>query len=109
MRRPQKLTRFMAAVWLSLSGNAFAAYYTGTVDMLEVWTNGNIAFTLNTTGVPCNGQFIINQSWVGAKNFYAMLIAAKTADREVSVYNVQCGFADGTAVNYALVAYLYLP
>jgi hypothetical protein len=76
---------------------------------LEAWRSGNVAFTLNATGVPCNGQFILSKSDEGTKNHYAMLMAAKTAGRTVRAYFIGCGPAEGVpSSNYALVNYLYL-
>ncbi len=86
-----------------------AAYYTGEITMLEAWRTGNVAFTLNAAGVPCNGQFILNKSDPGTPRLYAMLVAAKAADRTVRAYFDFCGPAEGYgSTNYAQVAYLYL-
>ena len=82
--------------------------FSGKVAMLEAWRQGNVAFTLATTGVPCNGQFILNKSDLGTKNMYAMLVAAKTTGATVRVYFEGCGSAEGTSTSYAQVAYLYL-
>lgn len=85
------------------------AYYTGEITMLEAWRTGNVAFTLDVAGAPCNGQFILNRSDDGTKNLYAMLVAAKAADRTVKVYFIGCGPAEGVSgSNYAQLNYLYL-
>jgi hypothetical protein len=84
-------------------------YYIGSVVMLEAWRTGNVAFTLDAVGVPCNGQFVLNKSDDGAKNLYAMLVVAKAADRAVKVYFTGCGPAEGVSgSNYAQLNYLYL-
>lgn len=86
---------------------AQAPNYTGYVGWLEMWKSGNAAFTLTVGGVPCNGQFIINKSDPGAKSLYAMVMAAKLADRPIRVYGGTCIAAEGGGVNYAEVLYLY--
>jgi len=84
-------------------------YYIGYVEMLEAWRTGNVAFTLAVSGVPCNGQFILNKLDDETKNLYAMLVAAKAADRTVKVYFTGCGPAEGVSgTNYAQINYLYL-
>src|SRR5687767_7408293 len=45
---------------LAISRLAAASTHTGTVAMLELWPNGNVAFTLNGVTLPCNGQVIVN-------------------------------------------------
>lgn len=93
---------------LSLAApSAWAAQYTGSVNMLEAWPSGNIAFTLDVAG-PCNGQFIINASAPGAKNLYAALLSAKISGKTVRVAQSACGPADGYGGNYAFVDYLYV-
>jgi hypothetical protein len=85
------------------------AYFTGEVSMLEGWQTGNVAFTLFASGVPCNGQFILNKSDPGAKNLYAMLLTAKASGKTVTVYFTTCGVAEGYgSTSYAQVGYLYL-
>lgn len=87
--------------------------YTGTVDMLEIWKSGNVAFSLlpAVTGY-CNGQFIVNASALGSKNLVATLIAAKTAGKPVRVYSTAdttgCVAADGYGGTYLEPAYVYL-
>jgi hypothetical protein len=84
------------------------AYYTGNVIWLEVWKNGNVAFTLATSGVPCNGQFVINGGLEGARNAYAALLGAKLADKPLRVYVGSCVTPPGTSGSYADVNYLYI-
>ncbi len=107
-----RATLVAACVGLVLTTAAFSqspAYYTGEVLMLEAWRTGNVAFTLDAPGVPCNGQFILNKSDPGSKGLYAMLLAAKAAGRTVRAYVDGCGAAEGhSGTNYAQVAYLYL-
>jgi hypothetical protein len=88
--------------------HAQAVSYTGQISMLEAWPLGNVAFTLNTPGVPCNGQFILNKSDAGTNRMFAILVAAKAAGTPVRVYFVTCGPAELAGGNYAQVAYLYM-
>lgn len=82
--------------------------YTGTITMLEGWRLGNVAFTISATGVPCNGQFVLNKSDAGTSKLFAMLVAAKTAGTPVRVYFGGCGPAESAGGDYAQVAYLYM-
>jgi hypothetical protein len=107
--------KLKGAVILALSCAAWSAiaqapaFYTGQVVMLEAWRAGNVAFTLNATGVPCNGQFILNKSDPGTKNLYALLVTAKAAGMNIRAYFDGCGPAEGYgSTNYAQVAYMYL-
>ena len=56
-----RITKYFAACVavssLMLSTSAFATYYTGNITMLETWTSGNVAFTINAPGVPCNARW----------------------------------------------------
>ena len=98
-----------ALIGIDLPAGAQApAYYIGTITMLEAWRTGNVAFQLDVAGIPCNGQFIINKSDAGSKNFYATLLTAKATEKTVRVYFDSCGPAEGYGGNYAGVAYLYL-
>jgi hypothetical protein len=116
MKHNRKKASFLLvlATALSLSAIGPAAaqspnYYIGTVVMLEGWRTGNVAFTLSASGVPCNGQFILNKSDDGSKNLYALLLSAKATDRTVKVYFTGCGPAEGVAgSDYAQLNYLYL-
>jgi hypothetical protein len=94
---------------LFVSGVAAADpfYATGNVLWLEVWSSGNVAFTLTGVTAPCNGQFLINASSPGIKNIYAALLAAKHAGTAVGVHQSICGPAEGYGGSYALVDYLY--
>jgi hypothetical protein len=87
---------------------ASASTHDGTVAQLEVWPNGNVAFTLNGATVPCNGQAIVNASQAGVKNLYAALLSAKIAGKPVRLWTSVCGPADGyyPSVLYATVDYL---
>jgi hypothetical protein len=89
--------------------SALATDYTGTVDSLELWVNGNIAFTLSQPVAPgCTlNQFILNKSADGTRNMYAALLAAKKSGSSVRVTTNGCGVAEGyTASTYNLVTYL---
>lgn len=88
-----------------------AGVLTGQVGMLEVWRNGNIAFTLNPgvdTGCQAAGQFILNASEPGTRNQLAVLITAKASRKQVQVYIRSCGAAAGYGGDYAIPEYLYL-
>lgn len=101
--------RFLLAALLAFSSSiAAAADYTGKVDMLESWNNGNVAFSLMSSVSTCNAQFILNVSAAGSKNQYAVLLAAKSKDVQVKVVVGSCVTADGGGANYNSVIYLYL-
>ena len=102
-------SKVLAAVFGLLFGASAQAWtnFTGNLVMLEVWSSGNIAFTLSVANVPCNGQFIINASTAGAKNLYAALLLARAAGTTITVSNSVCGPADSYGGNYAIVDYLY--
>jgi hypothetical protein len=94
-----------ALCWL---GSASAAEYTGTVAMLEVWSNGNVAFSLSVAAPTCNQQFVLNKSNPGTKNLYAALLAAKHTGRPIRVITeASCGPAEGYGGSYNLPIYVY--
>jgi hypothetical protein len=79
--------------------------------MLEVWKNGNVAFSITPAPGACNNQFILNFSDPGTKNQYATLLAAKSRGSQVMVYtNPTCvaaeNFPSAGAV-YNETQYLY--
>ncbi len=101
----------LATAWMAkppAEAQTVPNYYTGTVAMLEAWTNGHVAFSLNVANAPCQQQFLVNGNLPGAKNFYAMLLTAKASDRPVKAYVGSCGGIDGGGFAYAHVTYLYL-
>jgi len=107
----RKILAALAAI-LGLTGAAAAnaqapTYYTGTIAWMEVWKSGNLAFALNGVTAPCNGQFIVNKSDPGFKNYYAALLAAKLTDRPVRLYFSGCIPAENYGGSYAEVAYMY--
>jgi len=98
-----------SVVALLATGFASADSYTGTVSMLEVWRNGNVAFTLSTAAGTCNGQFVINKTADGAKNQYAAVLAAKTSGRSVRVETTaSCGPAENYGGSYNIPEYIYV-
>src|SRR5690349_13682917 len=105
-----KILLLALAAWISVVSIARADNFTGSIDMLEVWKSGNVAFTLTTSTGTCNGQFMINGTTgdPGAKNIYAAVLAAKKTGSPVRVYTSGCGPADGYGGNYNLVLYLYV-
>ena len=82
-------------------------WYVGNVTWIEVWKAGNVAFKLDVANPPCNGQYGLNKSDPGFKNLYAALIAARFADRPITVYAPSCVPAEGYGGSYASVEYLY--
>jgi hypothetical protein len=104
------MTVLSVMVLLNLTSirSALAGDFTGKVEMLEVWENGNIAVSLTPAIVGCNAQVILNQSRPGTKNLYAALLAAKHADRAVRIYTNGCGIADGYGGSYNLPLYIYV-
>lgn len=85
-----------------------ATNYTGTVNWIEVWPSGNVAFTLSGVTPACStAQFIINKSNDGAKNLYALLLTAKASGNSIMVSQSVCGPAEGYGSSYAIFDYLY--
>ena len=78
----------LAIVLSVMSAPALAEQFTGYVSILEVWSNGNVAFSLTTSPAMsrCNNQFILNKSYDGTKNQLAVLLAAKRTNTPVAVY-----------------------
>jgi hypothetical protein len=107
MRRRSLFALFISAGLLS---GAFAQTindsFTGNVLWIEVWKTGNVAFKLDVSNPPCNGQFVLNNLDPGLKNQYAALIAAKLSDRPIRVYVSSCIAAEGYGGSYASVDYL---
>lgn len=90
------------------AAHGYATNYTGRVNWIEVWSSGNVAFTMTGVTVPCTlQQFIISKSSDGAKNLYAMLLTAKATGQSIMVVQSTCGPADGGGGNYGVVDYLY--
>ena len=108
MRLKECIALAAAIAAIGINQSAYAADYTGTVGMLEVWRNGNVAFTLSVPATTCNGQFILNASDPGSKNQYAALLAAKRTGTQVRVIAGTCGVAENyNSVLYNIVEYLY--
>jgi hypothetical protein len=108
-----KIKKYFAIVLVSVLTTlnvspVYAADITGTVAMLEVWRNGNVAFTLSAPISECNQQFILNVSSPGTKNMYAALLAAKKTGAPVRVYTGGCGLAEQYGGSYNIVEYLYV-
>jgi hypothetical protein len=100
------------AVLLSLgvlcAAQSQATNFTGSVNWIEVWPSGNVAFTLTGVTIPCaTQQFIINKSNEGSKNLYALLLTAKATGNTITVSQSTCGPAEGYGSSYALVDYMY--
>jgi len=90
------------------SSSALADQYTGYVSVLEVWKNGNVAFSLSPAIPGCNSQGILNASAPGTKNQYAALLAAKASHTQVSVYVTgTCIVAEGYGPGYHDPLYIY--
>ena len=105
-----KIRTFLALASLLGGEAAFAADYTGNVNMLEIWRTGEVAFTLATTVGTCNGQFIINPSWNdAAKSLYAAVLSAKTKGAPIRVITSACAPADAMpSSSYNVPVYLYV-
>jgi hypothetical protein len=99
----------ISALMLSLASiPAFADQYTGTVGLLEVWKNGNVAFSISGVAT-CNGQFILNLNDPGTKNQYAALLAAKTQGKAITVNTgATCIAAQGYGGSYNEPLYIYV-
>jgi hypothetical protein len=78
------------------------------VIVLEVWRSGDIEFKLDAAGVPCNERFVLNKFDPGTKDFYPMLLTAKSSERTVRAYFDVCGPAEGSGGNFALIQFLRL-
>ena len=92
---------------LFFAGIANSADVTGKIEMIEVWANGNIAFSFYPPMGVCNNQVILNASIGSTKNIYAAILAAKHADRSVRVVTNGCGPAEGYGGSYNLPLYVY--
>jgi hypothetical protein len=101
-----------AAGALGLSPPARAdVSYSGTIEIIEVWKLGNVAFRLNGVSGTCanNNWMVINKSSPGAKNLYAALIASKLAGKAIRVSAYGCGPADEYGPTpYLQIDYLYM-
>jgi hypothetical protein len=100
----------VAILLSSLAMPAFAEQYTGMVSILEVWSNGNVAFTLITSPAMsrCNNQFILNKTDDGTKNQLAVLLAAKRTGTPVAVYtDGPCIAAYNYGGSYNFAQFLY--
>jgi len=110
--RIRSLAGFKAAallIALSLTQQASAATFIGTIDWIEVWPSGNVAFTLDGVSEPCPiPQFIINKTNDGAKNLIAALFMARASGISLTVTQSTCGAADGYGGQYAIIDYLYI-
>jgi hypothetical protein len=111
VKRPLK--RFSGIVLAGAIALAFgmqvqAASYTGTISWIEVWPNGNVAFTVTGATLPCTlQQFVLNASNPGTRNHYALLLTLKSQGKPVRVSSSTCGPAEGYGSNYALVDYMF--
>ena len=98
------------ALGLVVGTRAGAADYTGTIDMLEVWESGNVAFTLNPApgAGACAQQFVINKNMQGARNLFAAVLAAKKTGTPIRVVTSGCGPAFEYGSTYNLPLYIYV-
>jgi hypothetical protein len=107
-----RATVFAAFTALAIVGpaNAQSATYTGLVEWLEVWSNGNVAFRLaGVTGTCTSHQtFVLNKSMPGTTNQYAALLAAKHAGKPIRIYSPGCAPAENYGNSYVQVDYLYV-
>ncbi len=104
------LRLFIFLLMVMISSDLLAGTVTGKVNMLEIWENGNVVFTLDTAVTACNGQFVLNFSSNGTKNIYSALLAAKMSEKSVRViYSDTCGLADNYGqLQYNIPIYVYV-
>ena len=109
IRKFGRLRSAMVSLGLLMAAQAGAATHIGTINWIEVWPNGNVAFTLNgTSPTSCSPpQFILNASNPGTKNRYALLLTLKAQGLTVTISSGSCGPAEGYGSNYAVVDYMY--
>ena len=115
MKVKNRVSKLLLACAFSLAAGsvaqAQAVSYTGTIEVIEVWRNGNVAFRLNGVSSSCaTGNWIVlNKSADGTKNMYATLLAAKVSGKQVRVYSSGCAPAENYgSTPYVQVDYLYL-
>ena len=98
------------ALGFAAPANAQAVTYTGLVEWLEVWTNGNVAFRLAGVTATCTSHqtFVLNKSAAGTTNQYAALLAAKHAGKPIRIYSPGCAPAENYGNSYLQVDYLYV-
>jgi hypothetical protein len=108
-RRASRVVKsIVVAMAAFFSAQSAAANYIGTIEWIEVWPNGNVAFRLSNVTLPCTPQqFVLNASRPGTKNMYALLVALKAQGTTVTISSSSCGPAEGYGANYALVDYMY--
>ncbi len=85
--------------------------YSGRIDEIEVWANGNVDFTLLPAQTDCGqGRFVINKSIPGAAHLIAAIYMAKSQDRPIRIYSYGCIVAEnyGSTANWIGVDYLYV-
>src|SRR5690349_17192056 len=105
----QSLVAAMALASSSTS-RAQAASYTSTIEVIEVWANGNVAFRLDGVSSTCatGNWFVINKSSPGMKNFYAAVLTAKSTDHPIRVSTSGCAPAENyNTTPYIQIDYLY--
>jgi hypothetical protein len=114
MNNAFKVTAIGAALAaaLAVSTPAIAdVSYTGTIEVIEVWKQGNVAFRLSGITGTCanNNWMVVNKSAPGAKNMYAALVASKLAGKAIKVAAFGCAPAEeyGTTP-YLVIDYLYM-
>jgi hypothetical protein len=100
----------LMALAIVAPANAQSATYTGLVEWLEVWTNGNVAFRLAGVTATCTSHqtFVLNKSASGTTNQYAALLAAKHAGKPIRIHSSGCAPAENYGNSYVQVDYLYV-
>lgn len=116
-RIPSRLKPNVVAIsgvlcWITLPMSAQATtQYTGRIDEIEVWANGNVDFSVTPAITDCGqGRFVINKSMPGAQSLIAAVYMAKAQDRPIRIYSYGCVVADnyGSTANWIGVDYLYI-
>lgn len=95
-----------------LSTSALATtQYTGKIDEIEVWANGNVDFSVTPSITDCGqGRFVINKSMPGAQSLIAAVYMAKAQDKPIRIYSYGCVVADnyGSTANWIGTDYIYI-
>jgi hypothetical protein len=99
------------ALMLGSAAHAQAVSYTGTIEIIEIWKIGNVAFRLNGFSSACafNNWMVLNKSSDGTRNMYAALLAAKMSGKAVRISSPGCAPAENyNSTPYLQIDYLFI-